>query len=294
MLEVQKELIDYLDSIGLKCGTDVLIDTYDAVPDLYIPIYTVDSKLAIFLHDDYYSSNELGVRYGDLVKVTDKCIDAGVHPIHIWRRIWKEKKHVILNRLKTLTGKGDVYQARKCQILEIGTNLKNDFLNKYHIQGADISKVRLGLYHQGELVAVMTFGKPRFNKRYDYELIRYASKGRVIGGAGKLLKEFERKYNPKRMVSYADRTWSMTGRLYNVLGFKLINVSGPNYGYFIQDDKGNFQWLKRYTAQKHKLKGLLGMRFDPNMTEVENMRDSGYVMIFDCGNYVFEKDYINE
>ena len=32
-----------------------------------------------------------------------------------------------------------------------------------------------------ELVAVMTFGKPRFNKNYEYELIRYATKYKVIG-----------------------------------------------------------------------------------------------------------------
>jgi hypothetical protein len=38
----------------------------------------------------------------------------------------------------------------------------------------------------------MTFGKPRFNKNYEYELVRFASKlgTKVIGGAGKLLKYF--------------------------------------------------------------------------------------------------------
>lgn len=31
--------------------------------------------------------------------------------------------------------------------------------------------------------------------------------------------------------------------------------------------------------------------FDENKTEVENMKSNGYFRIFDCGNFVFVKEY---
>ena len=98
----------------------------------------------------------------------------------------------------------------------------------------------------------MTFGKPRFNKNYQFQLIRYASKSgfRVIGGAGKLLKYFERNYNPKSIITYADRSYSQ-GNMYKQLGFNLLNISEPNYCYLNHD-----LILSRYQCQKSKLKNI--------------------------------------
>lgn len=79
----------------------------------------------------------------------------------------------------------------------------------------------------------MTFGKCRFDKKHEWEMLRFCCKlgHHVIGGAGKLLKHFERQYAPKSIVSYADRRWSQ-GKLYEALGFKLDHASAPNYWYF--------------------------------------------------------------
>lgn len=43
---------------------------------------------------------------------------------------------------------------------------KDEFLDKHHIQGRDISKLRYGLRCNEELVAVMTFIKSRFDKKF--------------------------------------------------------------------------------------------------------------------------------
>lgn len=79
----------------------------------------------------------------------------------------------------------------------------------------------------------MTFGKSRFTSKADWELLRFCTKlnYHVPGAAGKLLKHFEREYQPKSLVSYADRRWSR-GKLYEALGFKLDHISKPNYWYF--------------------------------------------------------------
>lgn len=85
--------------------------------------------------------------------------------------------------------------ARKCRAEKInGGSIVKDFLNSNHLQGWCVSKIDYGLFYNDELVALMTFGKPRYNKKIDWELLRYCSKidTQVIGGAGKLLKAFEK------------------------------------------------------------------------------------------------------
>ena len=94
-------------------------------------------------------------------------------------------------------------------------------------------KLRLGLYFNNELIALMMFGKPCFTSNAEWEMLRFCVElgHHVPGAAGKLLKHFERKHSPKSLVSYADRRWSR-GKLYEALEFKLDHISKPNYWYF--------------------------------------------------------------
>ena len=102
----------------------------------------------------------------------------------------------------------------------------------------------------------MTFGKSRFNKKYEWELLRFCNKlgYHIPGAAGKLLKYFERNYHPKSIISYADRRWSQ-GKLYKALNFQLDHSSAPNYWYFKSYTQENLESRVKY--QKHKLKNIL-------------------------------------
>jgi hypothetical protein len=133
----------------------------------------------------------------------------------------------------------------------------------------------------------MTFGKPLdTNSIHEYELIRFCNKKyiNVIGGASKLLKYFERNYKPKSLISYANRRWSK-GDLYHKLGFTLSNISNPNK--FII--KGN-KLYNRLGFQKHKLENILES-FDSSLSADKNIVNNNLRIIWDCGNYVFIKDY---
>ena len=61
--------------------------------------------------------------------------------------------------------------------------------------------------------------------------------------------------------------------------------------------KLNYHWVKgdeiytRYQCQKHKLKKILGDKFNKDLSENENMTLNGYIKIYDCGNLVFRKDF---
>ncbi len=164
--------------------------------------------------------------------------------------------------------------ARKCVIKEVPTNIEREFLNTYHLQGYTASKYSYGLYYGDELVSLCTFGKSRFNKNYEYELIRNCTKENisVIGGLSKFIKHFKNITQDKPIICYSDASIS-----YNKGG----ELSKPNYIWF-----SNKKVLKRYNTMKHKLPDLLGDAFDDSLSESENMKKCGYHRVYDSGNYI--------
>ncbi len=222
------------------------------------------------------------------LKKTEMCESRGIQLFHIFENEWTDpvKKEVWKSMINSKIHRTKRIFARKCEIKEISNLESKEFLNKNHMQGFTTAKVRLGLFYNGELVNIMTFSKPRFSKKYDYEIIRSANKLNctIVGGASKLLKYFERTYKPCSIVSYANRRWSQ-GNLYEKLGFKLDHVSEPNYFYFLTNENILYS---RNKFQKHKLKDVL-KEFNPDKTETENMLLNGYRKIFDCGNLVYVK-----
>lgn len=221
---------------------------------------------------------------------TEKTEERGYQLFHIFEDEWIDsiKKEIWKSLLYNKMNVSKKIPARKTNVREITPKEAQEFLELNHLQGHSNARVKIGLFHQEELVSVMTFSTPRFNTRYEYELIRFASKtGCVIqGGAGKLLKYFERKYNPKSIISYANRRWSQ-GNVYRKLGFNEQTPSSPNYFYFHYKENILYHRAK---FQKHKLLNILG-DFDDSRTETENMFRNGYRKIYDSGNLVFTKHY---
>lgn len=257
------------------------------IEPLELDIVLDDLNIAIE-YDGLYWHNSTNIKSTYHLLKTNFCNNKGIRLIHIFEDEWNYKRNIVKSRLKHIickTNNRKIY-ARNCIVKEITTNEKNIFLTKYHIQGQDSAKIKYGLFYKNRLVAVMTFVKSRFNKNYEYELCRYAtiSNFTIIGGAGKLLKYFERTHKPTSLVSYADRRWS-NGNLYKCLGFNLLRKSQPNYWY-IKGDKR----YHRIGFQKNKLSKIF-TTFNPSLTEEQNMKLAGYDRIYDCGNLVFIKEF---
>ena len=287
----QAELLDYIKSITpSNKDIEIIVNTRKPIKPYEIDIFIPEYNLAIEYNGSYWHSDKNAKPNNYHVTKTKLAEKEGIRLIHIWEHDWNQKQELIKQRLYYLFNKGEtVIYARNCTIKECPYVEIEDFLNTYHLQGSIRSKVNLGLYYSNNLVAVMTFGKPRFNKQYEWELLRFASKGHIIGGASKLLKYFERNYNPTSLISYANRDWSQTkGNLYEYLGFNLSGETKPNYIYVNSSQK----IIPRYRAQKHKLKDLLGEEnFNPDLSEYENMKNNGWFRLYDCGNLVWTKQY---
>ena len=237
------------------------------------------NKIAIEFNGNYWHSTRVRP---DTNYHKNKSIEAqkrGYFLYHIFEYEWTTKKEQIINQLRNLfhLNTQSIF-ARKCQVKEVSTQEAKAFIDDNHVQGSTNSKVKLGLYYKNELVSIMTFGKSRFNKNVDWELVRFCSKAgyNVVGGASKLFKHFIKTYNPKSIVSYSDIA-KTTGSLYTTLGFENVGVSNPNYVWVYSN-----KVLHRYQCQKRQLiKQGLGLQ---SQTEKEIMESYNFSQIYDCGS----------
>jgi hypothetical protein len=281
----QQEVVDYIKSIY---NGEVIVNSRQIIAPKEIDIYLPELKLGFEYHGIYWHSTD-GVPSNEFknyhLNKMFLCEEQGIRLIQIFSDEWTFKQNIIKSKILNLIGKSKRIFARKCKVVELCPKDKSEFLIETHLQGDDKSSIRLGLKYEDDLVAVMTFGKSRFSAKYEYELVRFASKNgiNVIGGAGKLLSYFINTFNPTSIVTYADLRYSQ-GNLYKQLGFTKLHRSSPNYFYFKLSEGVRYN---RMRFQKHKLPKQLET-FNESLSEMQNMFNNGYRVIYDCGNFVYE------
>ena len=244
------------------------------------------------LGDGVVGNGEVSVEYLKIVNSSEVFVgktreSPGNAGITVFSDEWRDKRDIVKSRLRHMLGKSEKIWARKCEVREVADNtLAREFLNRNHIQGYVGSVVKLGLFHLGELVSLMTFGNLRksMGRRADpgsFELLRFCNRldTSVVGGASRLFRHFLDNHNPGRVISYADKRWS-SGGLYRQLGFAHVGDTVPNYYYIVGGRREyRFKWRKDI---------LVSMGHDPSKTEVEIMRGLNHHRIFDRGSMRFE------
>jgi hypothetical protein len=277
----EKEIEDFVKSFGYT----TIINDRSILNGSELDILIPEKNLAIECNGTYWHSESAGLkdRRYHLLK-TNKCKEQGIQLFHLWQHEWNRNSKLIKSRLQSKLGINNRIFARKCDVMSITAPQANSFCKKNHIQGSCPASVNLGLFCNLELVAVMTFGKSRYDKNIEWELLRYCSKQgvNVVGGAGKLFKKFKTDCNPAGVISYSDRMRN-DGKVYNAIGFEYSHSTGPSY-YYTRD---YVTFENRVAYQKHKLIDKLET-FDPNLTEWENMKLNGFDRIWDCGNDVYK------
>lgn len=260
-------------------NTKSIITPYEL--DVYIPSLNIAFELnGVFWHselngkDSNYHLNKL-----------EQCTKKGIRLVQILDTEWNDQQNIVKSRIAGFLGKNSTIYARKTKIVELTSQQSRDFFNAHHIQGDATSPCTYGLVVNDTIVAAMSFIKSRFNKQYEWELLRYANQMNtsVVGGASKLLNHFMKTKMPDSIITYSDKRWN-TGNMYTTIGFDYSHTSKPNYYYFKLPNISKLHHRSQF--QKHKLQNKLET-FDPTMTEWQNMVANGYDRIWDCGNAVF-------
>ena len=278
----EQEVYDFIVSLGIGAEHS----NREILEGREIDIYLPEEHIGIEC-DGLRWHNETHKPKNYHLEKTMACEEKGVRLIHIFEDEWVHNSEIWKSMLRNMFGKiDDRIYARNCEVREITAREKRRFLKHNHIQGNAQSTFNYGLFHNGELVSLMTFGNPRINmggKKKDgsYELVRFCNKinTNVIGGAGKLFSHFVKEHNPSEIVSYSDKRWA-TGKLYEILGFENTHDSRPNY--FYVDN------LTRENRFKYRKSELVKEGYDKNKTEHEIMLERGIFRIYDCGTKVWK------
>lgn len=248
---------------------DIFLESRNIVIEID-PTYTHNS------HGNHWSKEGLPSDY-------HKCKSAvankeGYRCIHVYDwDSWDAILHLVLPTLSI--------GARSCKVHTIDKKIADQFTAQYHINGkCNGQNLNYGLYHDDELVEVMTFGKPRYNKNYDYELLRLCSKSgvQIVGGASKLFKHFLIDNSDNSVISYCDLS-KFTGTVYEKIGMQLVAITNPNKVW----SKGKRKVTQNLLNQRG-YDQLFDTSYGKGTSNEQLMLDNGWLPVYDCGQAVYE------
>ena len=280
----------FIEQQNIKILTNNRQIIYPKEIDIFIPEKHLGIEFdGIKFHSELFKPNDYKTYH---LQKTINCEKQGIHLIHIFEDEWLEKQDIVKARLLNLLGKNKFkIGARKCKIKQVHVKEERNFLNNNHLQGYVSSTICYGLYwlspvnNKEYLVALMSFGPLRknlgsSNKEGHYELYRFvtAKNFSVPGGASRLFKHFVKKFNPKQVISFADRRWSIRSdkNLYESIGFKFDSYTEPGY-FYVQGNKR----INRFALRKDVLIKEYGC--SPEQSEHEFCQQQGWPRIYDCG-----------
>lgn len=251
--------------------------------DIIIP----ESKILIEIDPTYTHSTQPNI-YGDGLHPDYHRMKSKLASQHGYRCIhvfdWDSLDKIV----GLISPKTRKYFGRQVECKLITAEDCNKFLDMYHIQGeVNNQEVCIGLVDSEELLSVMSFGKPRYNKNVEWELYRYASQFdvSVVGGPSKMFSMFKSLFNPKSVVSYCDLS-KFSGDLYSNLGFKLKHKSSPTKVW----SKGD-RYITNNLLLSRGYDQLFGTNYGKGTSNEQLMVENEWRSVYDCGQatYIYMK-----
>ena len=297
---MEEEVTSFIKS--LDCNIKIINNDRTQIKPMELDIYLPDYKFAIECNPTATHNSSASNPWGGESKSrnyhsmkTLKCNEKGIFLFHIFGYEWTHRKDIVLSMIRHILKKDtERIYARNCTVKEIDHDSCKIFLDYNHIQGSTNASIRIGLYHNDDLVSVMTFGKMRgtmgtgnSDLKDCFELSRFCNKinTSVVGGASKLFKYFINKYKISRVRSFSDLSHT-SGGIYNILGFKKIHTTAPQYVWVDSDTDCAYN---RVNTQKNKLKKFLhDDTIDLSNTEKQIMISHGFIQVFDSGKILWE------
>lgn len=294
----ENEIKDYISSLTPKRPKKARVLGSKEIDMLY-----EDDSFGIEYNGSVYHASKGAIHGANKPKYyhRDKFLCAkekGIHLLNIFDVDWESNKERIKMYLRSIFLQQFKIMARKCSVHRIDKSVADEFTDKYHLQGrTPNSHMSYGLYYKDLLVAVMSFDWVAYKNHVEgnYELHRYCVKDGyiVVGGANKLLKAFERDYNPKYLLSYSDNDYFL-GDIYERLGFECKGQCTPRYYWYLKNT-GISQSKTRLEFLSEEEPMLYRLAYAVNAPNKEDfiMRHLGACKIYRSGRTKWEKRYEN-
>ncbi|MGZ8924269.1 MAG: hypothetical protein ACXW2E_00165 [Nitrososphaeraceae archaeon] len=280
----EQEILNFLST---KYSDRIDTNTKSIIYPLELDIYLPNINLAIEYCGLYWhclKHTRITPQYHKIKY--DKCKQLNIRLITIFEDEWLYNQNIVKQKLLSVLQLDDnpVVFARMCSTNVIDKNTKTKFFNEHHIQGNGPGSINIGLEHNNELVACMSFIKQQNGV---FVLNRYSTSVRVPGGFSKLLSYFKKHYEWNEIISFADLRWSQ-GKLYEKNGFALDKILPPDYKYV---DLKNMIRIHKFNFRHKNLPNMLGENYNPVLSETENTTNNSWYKIYNCGllRYILRK-----
>lgn len=241
-----------------------------------IDIYLPEKKFGIEYNGLYWHAGDSN-RHREKWELAQK---AEIDLMQIWSCEWETKRPILESIIKNRLGLAKPVYARKCEIREVPVPEARKFADANHMQGF-YAGIYVGLYYEGELIDMSIFCKARFGGKYSWELTRHVIKHgyRIIGGLSREVAYFRNTGHHGDMVDYCDM------RLFNGKGhwgFEEVGITPPDMQYtdFVRI-------IPRGKYQKKNMNKIPGFKFDPTLTQLENLHNNGMDFIYGVGHKIF-------
>lgn len=175
------ELLEFVRGLA----PDAVSNDRSVISPLELDVVVPSARLAIEFNGLYWHSEaHRGRTYHEDKART--AAEAGYRLIHVWEDEWRDRRPIIESMVRHRLG-GDARRvgARSCEVIELSTAERREFLNRCHIDGDVQASFAWGLAYQGELLACLSVRRPGHRKWSDrLEVARFAvASGCSVPGA---------------------------------------------------------------------------------------------------------------
>ena len=275
---VNKQFAALLADNGIECDFEFPLG--GKLYDIVIP----DQKILIEI-DPTYTHNAVGNHWAPSgldedyhKKKSEIATEAGYHCIHVFD--WDDWNDVIqLIKEPSIT-----INADDCVVYKLKHQAAQEFLSANSTQPIYSEEiVELGIVKDDEILQVMTFGRPRYDKSHTAELLRLCTKSGciVVGGAEKLFKFATDYMCIDDIISYCDLS-KFSGDVYKRLGMTLARVTPPQKVWSKNSDKITDNLLRQRGFDQ-----LFKTNYGKGTSNEALMLASGWLPVYDCGQAVY-------
>lgn len=172
--------------------------------------------------------------------------------------------------------------ARECKIKSVSKNEYKLFTEINHAQGCVDAIDVFGLYYEEELVQLLALGKPRFNRNYQWEIVRDCTKigCNVIGGVSKLWNYFVNNRDVNSCICYSyphDESKLYTDKYVKYCGFRNIKRAKPEKKiYFEGEWQGEYKRIDKSILERHGVDRLLNGSFGQDKSNEQILLGLGF------------------
>lgn len=283
----EEELSDFVASI---VGVDNVVNNdRKMLKGLELDVYVPTKNFAVEYNGLYWHC-ELNSKNDRMRVKLERARAANIRLMNVFEDEWLNKREIVQSMIRARLGSFDaVYDARKCNVIELDYELAQQFLDMNHLDGSAKCSTRLGLVtSSNELIAVMTFGMPRQGTHWSHhiEVKRYASLiGTCVRGAiGKLSRAFLKSevlnVQKRHLMTYVHLRHG-EGTSYEKAGFN--RVDEVLLGFHWTTGGGKRLHRSRIVADRSR-----------SMSEAEVAAERGYHRIYDCGVAKFEMQFTHD